>query len=75
VKIILKVAMKEIISFPDGTEYGFGYEELRAIKIHNPNCFDSNFYCTNDKLKEFLKKYMYLSKENFDYDTINKKVL
>jgi hypothetical protein len=68
-------SMKEIISFPEGTECGFGYEELRGIKMHNPNCFDSNFYCTNDQLKEFLKKYMYLAKENFDYDTINKRVL
>lgn len=66
--------MKHIISLQEGTECGFGYEELRGIKVHSPNCFDENYYCTNERLKEFIKKYLYLSDEYFNYDKINKKV-
>lgn len=67
--------MKQIIKIPEGTKYGFGYEELRGIKLHDPACFDENFLCKNDELKKFLKKYLYLNKDNFDYDKINKKVI
>ena len=66
--------MREIIGKPDGTKYGFGYEELRGIKIHDKNCFDSDGYCKNEDLKVFLKDNIYLSKENFDYDKINRRI-
>jgi hypothetical protein len=67
--------MKEIISLPEGTKYGFGYEELRGIKVHDPNCFDENFLCKNNELRKFLKKYLYRSQVDFDYDKINKKII
>lgn len=65
--------MKEIISLEEGTSTGFGYEELHHIKDHNRSCFDENEYCINDKLKEFLKKYLY--RQDFDYDKINKETV
>jgi hypothetical protein len=69
------LTMKEIISLPEGTKYGFGYEELRGIKVHDPNCFDENFLCKNNELRKFLKKYLYRSQVDFDYDKINKKII
>tara|TARA_R110000824_G_scaffold30225_2_gene99739 strand:+ start:2101 stop:3063 length:963 start_codon:yes stop_codon:yes gene_type:complete len=67
--------MKEIVELEEGTQYGFGYEELRGIKLHNQECFDENFYCTNDDLKLFLKKYLYRKKSDFDYEKINKRTI
>tara|TARA_R110002153_G_scaffold113768_5_gene256172 strand:+ start:1044 stop:2006 length:963 start_codon:yes stop_codon:yes gene_type:complete len=66
-------SMKEIIQKEDGTKYGFGYEELRSIKLHDPECFDLDGYCINEQLKTFLKENLFLKKENFNYDTINQK--
>ena len=66
------LSMEEIINIPEGTEYGFGYEELRGIKMHNKDCFDENQLCKNEKLKDFLKKHIYLSEEDFNYDNINR---
>jgi len=67
--------MKEIISLQEGTDCGFGYEELRGIKLHKKECFDDNFYCKNNDLKDFLKKYLYRSIEDFDYEKINKQII
>ena len=64
--------MKKIIKKPEGTKAGFGFEELRGIKMHDPNCFDSDGYCENDELKVFLKDNLFLKKEHFDYDEINR---
>ena len=65
--------MAEIVSLQEGTECGFGYEELRGIKIHKGECFDENFHCKNEELKSFLKKYLYRSPSDFDYKKINKR--
>ena len=65
--------MKELIEMEEGTRCGFGYEELRGIKNHNPECFDEDFYCKNDDLKTFIKKYLYRQKSDFNYDEIDKK--
>ena len=67
--------MKEIIALPDGTEYGFGYEELRGIKNHNPACFDENKHCKNDELKKFIKKHLYRHHDDFKYNDIMKKII
>lgn len=66
--------MKEIISLEEGTKYGFGYEELRHIKIHNKDCYDKDYYCTNNELKKFLKKYLYRNESDFDYEGINRTI-
>ena len=65
-------SMKEIIKKPEGSKAGFGYEELRGIKMHDPSCFDSDGYCENDELKVFLKDNLFLKKEHFDYDKISR---
>tara|TARA_R100000664_G_C2758968_1_gene148269 strand:- start:1767 stop:2720 length:954 start_codon:yes stop_codon:yes gene_type:complete len=67
--------MREIISLEEGTRCGFGYEELRGIKRHNPECYDDKHFCTNDDLKKFLKKYLYRDIKDFNYDEINKKTM
>jgi len=66
-------SMKEIINKPAGTKFGFGYEELRGIKTHDKDCFDSEGYCKNEDLKVFLKNNLYLSKKYFDYDKISRR--
>jgi hypothetical protein len=68
-------SMEQIISFSEGTESGFGYEELRGIKIHNGDCFDENQLCKNDELRIFLKKYLYRNEKDFNYNNINKNIL
>tara|TARA_R110000737_G_scaffold169583_2_gene195559 strand:- start:957 stop:1913 length:957 start_codon:yes stop_codon:yes gene_type:complete len=64
--------MAEIIQIPKGTESGFGFEELRGIKKHKADCFDENFYCTNENLKEFIKENLYREPPHFDYTEINR---
>ena len=66
--------MKEIVELPEGTDCGFGYEELRGIKLHKQDCFDENFCCKNDELKLFLKKHLYRQPCDFDYDKIKKEI-
>ena len=67
--------MKEIVSFEEGTNCGFGYEEIRNIKLHKKECFDENYICKNDDLKKFIKKYLYRSQDDFVYDNINKTII
>lgn len=68
-------SMKEIVAKPEGTKLGFGFEELRGIKTHDSNCFDSDGFCINNELKLFLRDNLFLKKEDFDYDKINRKIL
>lgn len=65
--------MREICDKAEGTKFGFGYEELRGIKMHDPSCFDSNQFCTNDNLKVFLKDNLY--RKDFEYSKINQKTV
>lgn len=67
--------MEQIISFPEGTECGFGYEELRGIKLHNQDCFDENQLCKNDELRKFIKKYLYRNEKDFNYNNINRNII
>jgi len=69
------LTMADIISFPEGTECGFGYEELRNIKRHKQECFDENLYCKNEELRKFIKKYLYRNETDFNYNTINKNII
>lgn len=61
-------SITEIIT--PGHEYGFGYDESRGVLIHKPECFDENYLCINDQLKEFIRDNLFLSKEYMDYDTV-----
>jgi len=53
-----------------GTEFGMGYEENQSISIHRSSEFDQNGYCTNDKLKDYIRDNMFLRPSQFDYNNI-----
>lgn len=69
------LTMQEIINIPEGTECGFGYEEIRNIKNHKQECFDENLYCKNQELRGFIKKYLYRNEVDFNYNTINRNII
>ena len=53
----------------DAIEAGMGYEECNNIMMHKKEAFDENGYAKYpEKLKEIIKKYWFLSKEEFDYN-------
>ena len=49
---------------------GLGYEECQEIVVHDPSQFKDNL-CINEELKFYIKDNLYLSKDKFDYDSIN----
>lgn len=53
-----------------GYEYGMGYEEWQPVLMHDKEQFDENGFCKNDKLKDFIRDNVFISKEFLDYDTI-----
>ena len=68
-------SMEQIVSLPEGTDCGFGYEELRRIKMHREDCFDENQLCKNDELRKFIKKYLYRNEKDFNYNNINRNII
>lgn len=64
--------MEKVIQDPEAFECGFGYEEAENVLIHNANAYTENGVCKDpDRLKEFVQKTVFLSKEEFDYSSIN----
>jgi hypothetical protein len=61
-------SMVEIIEDPEGISSGFGYEEINDVMHHDPSQFDEEGYCKNTRLKDFIKKNIFLSSEHFDYE-------
>lgn len=55
-----------------GVPYGMGYEELRQIAMHNPEKFDENLFATDVNLKHYIRDNLFLSREQFNYDAINR---
>lgn len=53
-----------------GVPHGMGYDESRGLVMHNTSCFDDNGFCTNDDLKQYIKDYIFLSNEEFNYDEL-----
>jgi len=61
----------DFINDPEAIEAGLGYEECNQIMMHKEEAFDENGYAKYpEKLKEIIKKYFFLSKDEFDYDKI-----
>jgi|TARA_R110000751_G_scaffold75933_2_gene152736 hypothetical protein len=58
-----------------GTEFGMGYEENQSISVHSPAEFDENGYCTNDKLKDYIRDNMFLNPSQFDYNNIKARIV
>jgi len=63
-----KYNFKEMVE--GGLKYGLGYQEMDANQwwLHDPNCYDENYFCTNDDLYHYIKNNWYIKKEDFDYD-------
>lgn len=56
--------------YREGKKWGFGIEECKPYWPHDPECFDENGFAKHLELKDFLRKEMYLTKEEFDYSQI-----
>ena len=63
--------IREIVKNPEAWESGFGYEEMQGVFPHAPNQYDSDGFAKQpERLKEFIRKNMFLSKDLFDYDKL-----
>ena len=65
--------IKEIVAQPEAWESGFGYEEMQGVFPHNPEKYENGFAKDPERLKEFIRKNMFLSKDLFDYESLNYK--
>ena len=54
-----------------GAEFGMGYEELQGILIHDPEKFDENGFCLDDRLKSYIRDNLFLREDQFSYNNIN----
>jgi len=53
-----------------GLQYGLGFQESDPLRwwMHNPECFDENYFAKTDELYQYMKKSFFVDKEDFDYD-------
>lgn len=56
--------------YREGHAIGFGWESCKPYWQHDPDCFDENGFAKHPELKDFLKRELYLNKEEFDYATL-----
>ena len=54
-----------------GKHLGFGIEECKPYWPHDPACYDEHGYAKDPELKEFLRGEMFLTKEEFDYNSLS----
>jgi glycosyltransferase involved in cell wall biosynthesis len=63
--------IREIVKNPEAWESGFGYEEMQGVFPHDPSQYDSDGFAKQpERLKEFIRENMFLSKDLFDYDKL-----
>ena len=62
--------MREIVEDPEAKEVGLGYEEVGNILMHNPKLYTEEGHCKNDNLKGYIKKKLFLSRNQLDYNHI-----
>tara|TARA_R110002020_G_scaffold410570_1_gene620218 strand:+ start:387 stop:1337 length:951 start_codon:yes stop_codon:yes gene_type:complete len=62
--------MKTIVDDPEAKEVGLGYEEVAGILMHNPELYTSEGHCKNNTLKDYIKKKLFLSTDQLDYNHI-----
>lgn len=55
-----------------GVQYGMGYEENQSIVNHDASKYDENGFAICPELKDYIRDNLYLTKEQFDYSTINR---
>ena len=58
--------------YVEGYQFGAGFEECVDYWKHDPSKFDSEGYALDPALKEFYKKEVYLSQDEFDYRNIRR---
>ena len=76
-------SIKEIVSSKEAIECGFGHEEWvprfsnkmnipsdKVYLMHDPNQFTSEGYSIDNRLRDFIKENLFLSREILDYDNI-----
>jgi len=66
----------EFVNDKEAYEAGLGYEECNNIMQHNPEAYDEDGYIKDpDRLTSVVNKYLFLSKEELDYDEMRCKFI
>ena len=65
--------IKLIVEDPEAWDSGFGYEEMQGVFYHDPAKYENGFVEDPERLKEFIRKNMFLTSNVFDYDKLNYK--
>ena len=65
--------IKLIVEDPEAWDSGFGYEEMQGVFCHDPAKYENGFVKDPERLKEFIRKNMFLTSNVFDYDKLNYK--
>ena len=61
----------EFVNNLEAYEAGLGYEECNQIMPHNPQAYDEAGFCKDpDRLSKTIKKYLFLSNKELNYDII-----
>lgn len=61
----------EICKDPEAWESGFGYEEMQGVMHHDPEKYNEKGEVKDpNRLKEFIRTRMFLTKEQFDYGKV-----
>ena len=55
----------------EGVPFGMGYEELQDIIPHNPDKFNEDGYAKDSSLRDFIRDYVFLNKDQLDYGKIS----
>jgi hypothetical protein len=67
-----KIPVEQRLMSEDAWNTGFGYEECQNIFMHNQSKYNENDNHINpDELLDFNKKNIFLSSEEFDYNSVN----
>lgn len=57
-----------------GIPYGMGYDESRRLVMHDKSQYDEEDLCTNEKLKEYIRDYMFLPETTINYEDIKYRI-
>lgn len=67
--------VKNLIMTDEGKQLGMGYEEMGGVFMHDPNKYDENGLALEPRLKEFIKKNLFVDKNIVDYNNIQHKLI
>ena len=63
----------DIVKDPEAWDSGFGYEEMQGVFFHDDEKYENGFAKDPDRLKEFIRKNMFLKQDVFDYNKVTHK--